>query len=104
MDDCKAMIAEALSTPGRFGPSYEAGGYTSMGPSPQSATGFISPHAGIAQPGTIPFYQQIMGQQQQIQQMQQIQPQQMMGQQQQIQQMQPQQMMGGMPQQRIIYY
>ena len=46
----------------------------------------------------------MMGQQQQIQQMQQIQPQQMMGQQQQIQQMQPQQMMGGMPQQRIIYY
>ena len=86
MDDCKAMIAEALSTPGRFGPSYEAGGYTSMGPSPQSAMGFISPHAGIAQPGTIPFYQQMMGQQQQIQQMQ------------------PQQMMGGMPQQRIIYY
>ena len=124
MDDCKAMIAQALSTPGRFGPSYEAGGYTNMRPSPQSATGFISPHAGIAQPGIIPFHQQMMGQQQQVQQIQQIQPQQMMGQQQQIQQiqqiqpqqmmdqhqiqqiqqMQPQQMMGGMPQQRIIYY
>ena len=96
MDDCKAMIEEALSTPGRFGPSYEAGGYTSMRPSPQRATGFISPHAGISQPGIIPFHQQIMGQQQQIQQMQQIQPQQMMGPQQQIQQtqqIQPQQMM-----------